>query len=213
VTTVQETQGKIVGDVAAQRAFLAEITGPLETRPGVVQGLAVPTSQLQRVAEVAVGADDGLGIADLLGDPAGFQVQGDRSAELAEVFQAHPKDCERVGFLGLGPDRAGDRDRFLTVGNGSLVLETHGQRPSVAGEDAGVLGRGRCPCHQPFRSLEGGQHADLIGGDPAVVAQAGQQLGGPDRVGVCVHPAKRILDQLDRSLGGAAEGNRLGRPG
>jgi hypothetical protein len=83
----------------------------------------------------------------------------------------------------------------------------------VAGEDAGVPGRGWRPGHQPFRSLEGGQRADLVAGDPAVAAQAGQQLSGPTRLGVRVHPAQRVLNQLDRSLGGAAEGNRLGRPG
>ena len=104
---------------------------------------------------------------------------GDRSVELPEVFQAQPKGGERVGFLGPGPDRAGDRDRFLTIGKGLPVLETQGQRPSVEREDAGVLGRGRCPGQQPFRSLEGGQRPGLIGGDPAVT-QAGQQLSGPD---------------------------------
>jgi hypothetical protein len=117
-----------------------------------------------------------------------------------------------VGFLGPGPDRAGDPDRLLAVANGFLGPPGKVQRPGVTGEHPGALSRWWLAGQQPLGLLVGSQRAGLVASDPVVVAQAGPQHGGPNRLGGRIHQADRLLNQPDGALHRPGEDGRLGCP-
>jgi hypothetical protein len=196
-TDGQQAHCKGAGDSAAHTAFQAELAGPQVAFAGVLEGLPLAARHRQHMIEVDVGSHDALSVADLLGDPTGFPLQCSRPVQLAEVVHAHPQSAERVGFLGLGPDRAGDPDRLLAVSNGCLCLPGQVQCPGVTGEHAGALSRRWRPGQQPLRFLVSSQRAGLVAGDPAVIAQTGYKHGSPDRLVDRVHPADCFLNQLD----------------
>ena len=196
----QQNHGKAGGDSAAHTMFQAELAGPLVALSGILEGVPFAAGQRQHVIEVGVGAHDALGIADRFSDPAGLPLQGGPSFQVAEIVHAHPEGTERVGLLGPGPDRAGDLDRLLAVSNGCLCLPGQVQCPGVAGEHPGALSRRWRPGQQPLRLLVGSQRAGLVAGDAVVVAQAGQEDGGPDRLVGGIQLADRSLNQLDGTM-------------
>jgi hypothetical protein len=74
------------------------------------------------VAEVHVGGHHRLGVADLLGDPAGLPVQGDRPVRVL-VVEAGAEQVERAGLLGSGAGLPGNRDGLFAVSNGCSAFE------------------------------------------------------------------------------------------
>ena len=160
-----------------------------------------------------VGAHDGLGVLDLLGEAARLQQKVECAVQATDIGQASCEDAQRRGLLGPGADRPGGRDRRLGARNGLLGPSAQQQPVGASAEHAGDLGRGWRPGHQPLGLREGGQRAGFVAGDPAVGPQAGQQDRGPDRLGDRVHLAEGVLEQPDRVPGRAGEGDRLGRPG
>ena len=121
------------------------------------------------------------------------------------------QDAERVASSARAPTARATAIASSQRGMASSVRQRQDQRRRRGGEHAGALGRRWRPGQQPLRLLEGGQRAGLVAGDPAVIAQAGQEHGGPDRLVGRVHPAERILNQLDGTLHRAGESGRLGR--
>jgi hypothetical protein len=81
----QQHGGEVAGHVTAGPALQAELVGPLVALPSIVDSLVKLAGQLQHVTQVGIGAHDRLGVADLLGDPAGLPVQSSGPVQFAEV--------------------------------------------------------------------------------------------------------------------------------
>jgi hypothetical protein len=84
--------GEVAGDKAATRAFQAELTSPLVALLEVGQCIAIPASRAERITQVQVGAHHGVGVADLLGEATGLEMEGDRSVQLTKIVHAAGKD-------------------------------------------------------------------------------------------------------------------------
>ena len=189
----QQLPGEIVGDIATGGVFQAELAGPLVALPSVVQGVAVPAGQPQREGQGAVGFDQGLGVPDLLGEPAGLQVQGDRPVQLSRVIQTGRQDAERPRLLGPSPDQRGrPRSPPRSAGwppGGGRTPAAHGRGRRAHGH-VRPTGPRRPAAAPPARRRPGRRHdpAPCVGGRPA--GQEHRQPGparrpGPPRSSAC----------------------------